>query len=106
MSIAFGNDKKALSHEDSAFFYKLRTTNFREKGAFHDGKSLRATAPCGIMESSGSPFGRPLRDCGIKRGALWASPAGLWNQAGRPLGVPYGIVESSGAPSGRPLREK
>ena len=30
--------------------------------------------------------------------------AGLWNQAGRPLGVPYGIVESSGTPSGRPLR--
>ena len=32
-------------------------------------------------------------------------PAGLWNQAGRPLGDPYGIVESSGAPSGRPLRD-
>ena len=32
-------------------------------------------------------------------------PAGLWNQAGRPLGVPCGIVESGGTPSGRPLRE-
>ena len=60
--MSFENNKKALSHEDSALFYKLRTTNFQEKGAFHDGKSLRATAPCGIMESGGTPSGRPLRE--------------------------------------------
>ena len=53
MSIKFVVFSEAFKFK--ALFYKLRTTNFQEKGVFHDGKSLRATTPYGIMELGGTP---------------------------------------------------
>ena len=34
-----------MAKKFKANFYKLRTTNYKVKGALHDGKNLRATAP-------------------------------------------------------------
>jgi hypothetical protein len=38
----------------SSINYKLCTTNFKEKGALHDGRSLRATGPFKWLVVSGS----------------------------------------------------